>query len=138
MKSHHAKGLIGRIQHFMGSYRGKVILNYAYSWGAAIVILGALFKLTHVPGANLMLWIGMGTEVVVFFISAFDLPVWSGEGRENPPSPPCINSDAGKSNPDLEDATTNYLNQLKETTESLSKLNAIYARLLDAMNTKGK
>ena len=44
-------------------------MNYAYSWGAAIVIAGTLFKLTHLPGANLMLWIGMGTEVLVFFIS---------------------------------------------------------------------
>ena len=63
-----------KLQDFMASYRGKVIMNYAYSWGAAIVIAGTLFKLTHLPGANLMLWIGMGTEVLVFFISAFDLP----------------------------------------------------------------
>lgn len=49
-------------------------MNYAYSWGAAVVILGTLFKLTHLPGANLMLFIGMGTEVFVFFISAFDRP----------------------------------------------------------------
>jgi hypothetical protein len=47
-------------------------MNYAYSWGAAIVILGALFKLTHIQGANLMLFIGMGTEVFVFFISGFE------------------------------------------------------------------
>ncbi|MBR2253373.1 MAG: gliding motility protein GldL, partial [Prevotella sp.] len=46
----------------------------AYSWGAAVVILGTLFKLTHLPGANVMLFIGMGTEVFVFFISAFDRP----------------------------------------------------------------
>lgn len=49
-------------------------MNYAYSWGASVVILGTLFKLTHLPGANLMLFIGMGTEVFVFFISAFDRP----------------------------------------------------------------
>ena len=49
-------------------------MNYAYSWGAAVVILGTLFKLTHLQGANLMLFIGMGTEVFVFFISAFDRP----------------------------------------------------------------
>ena len=49
-------------------------MNYAYSWGAAVVILGALFKLTHIPGANAMLFIGMGTEVLVFFISGFDRP----------------------------------------------------------------
>lgn len=63
-----------KLQDFMASYRGKVVMNYAYSWGAAVVIAGTLFKLTHLPGANLMLWIGMGTEVLVFFVSAFDLP----------------------------------------------------------------
>ena len=43
-----------KLQDFMASYRGKVIMNYAYSWGAAIVIAGTLFKLTHLPGANLI------------------------------------------------------------------------------------
>lgn len=68
------KNLVRRIQDFMSSYRGKVILNYVYSWGAAVVIAGTLFKLTHLPGANLMVWIGMGTEVLVFIISGFELP----------------------------------------------------------------
>lgn len=68
------KSLGQKLQNFMASYRGKVVMNYAYSWGAAVVIAGTLFKLTHLPGANLMLWLGMGTEVLVFFISAFDLP----------------------------------------------------------------
>ena len=54
----------------MDSVPGQTFLNYAYSWGASIVILGALFKLTYLPGGNLMLFIGMGTEVVVFFLSA--------------------------------------------------------------------
>ena len=58
----------------MDSVPGQTFLNYAYSWGASIVILGTLFKLTHLPGANLMLFFGMGTEVVVFFLSAFDRP----------------------------------------------------------------
>ncbi len=62
------------MQKWMDSVSGQTFLNYAYSWGASIVILGTLFKLTHLPGANLMLFIGMGTEVVVFFISAFDRP----------------------------------------------------------------
>ena len=47
-------------------------MNYAYSWGASIVILGALFKLTHLSGADIMLFIGMGTEVIVFFLSGFE------------------------------------------------------------------
>ena len=62
-----------KLQDFMASYRGKVIMNYAYSWGAAIVIAGTLFKLTHLPGANLMLWIGMGTEVRKHFGHFFQL-----------------------------------------------------------------
>lgn len=62
------------MQKWMDSVPGQTFLNYAYSWGAAVVILGTLFKLTHLPGANTMLFIGMGTEVFVFFISAFDRP----------------------------------------------------------------
>ena len=60
-------------------------MNYAYSWGASIVILATLFKLTHLPGADVMLFVGMGTEVVVFFISAFDRPFdKTAEGRNLP------------------------------------------------------
>lgn len=69
----------------MDTVAGQTFLNYAYSWGASIVILGALFKLTHLPGANIMLFIGMGTEVFVFFISAFDRPFdKTADGREMP------------------------------------------------------
>ena len=66
--------LIARLQHWMDSVPGQTFMNYAYSWGAAVVILGTLFKLTHIPGANAMLFIGMGTEVFVFFIAGFDRP----------------------------------------------------------------
>lgn len=69
-----SKGIVSKIQNFMDTPKGKTILNYLYSWGAAIVILGTLFKLTHLEGANLMLFIGMGTEVIVFFFSAFERP----------------------------------------------------------------
>ena len=66
--------IVAALQRWMDSKSGQTFLNYAYSWGASVVILGTLFKLTHLPGANLMLFIGMGTEVVVFFLSAFDRP----------------------------------------------------------------
>ena len=69
------------LQAWMDSRTGQMFLNYAYSWGAAIVILGALFKLTHIHGADLMLFIGMGTEVVVFFLSGFERP-WRDDGVE--------------------------------------------------------
>ena len=66
--------IVTRLQHWMDSVPGQTFLNYAYSWGASIVILGALFKLTHLPGGNVMLFLGMGTEAVVFFLAAFDRP----------------------------------------------------------------
>ena len=66
--------VIYRLQKWLDSVPGQTFMNYAYSWGASIVILGTLFKLTHLPGANFMLFLGMGTEVIVFFISAFDRP----------------------------------------------------------------
>ena len=50
-----------------------------------MVILGTLFKLTHLPGANFWLFLGMGTEVVVFFLSAFDRPFdKTADGRDLP------------------------------------------------------
>ena len=66
--------IVYRLQKWMDSVPGQTFLNYAYSWGAAIVVLGALFKLVHVEGADFWLILGMGTEVVVFFLSAFDRP----------------------------------------------------------------
>ena len=64
--------MISRFQDFLETQKGQTILNYLYSWGAAIVILGALFKLTHISGADLMLFIGMGTEVLTFIVNGFE------------------------------------------------------------------
>ncbi len=60
------------IQKWLRTKRGQTFLNYAYSWGASVVIAGALFKLTHIAGADIMLFLGMGTEVVVFFLAGFE------------------------------------------------------------------
>lgn len=145
------RGLGQKLQDFMASYRGKVIMNYAYSWGAAIVIAGTLFKLTHLPGANLMLWIGMGMEVLVFFISAFDLPnqqagstaggvIVVGDGAQanqpvvSVPNQP-VSATVGANNyssgntapaftPEMEETTQAYIDQLKEMTEMLSHFTA--------------
>lgn len=77
--------IVYHLQKWMDSVLGQTFLNYAYSWGASVVILGTLFKLTHLPGANIMLFAGMGTEVFVFFISAFDRPFdKTQEGRDLP------------------------------------------------------
>lgn len=77
--------IVYHLQKWMDSVPGQTFLNYAYSWGASIVILGALFKLTHLPGANFMLFAGMGTEAFVFFLSAFDRPFdKTADGRDIP------------------------------------------------------
>ena len=189
-----------RLQKWMDSVPGQTFLNYAYSWGASIVILGTLFKLTHLPGANFFLFLGMGTEVFVFFISAFDRPfdkttdgmnldthmvtgddvvepavipatvvggnggtviinggggsIGSAQGPSEPmqtsvdteaiaavsTSVAAVSGTAGVSevsgtpglpgmNPELEEATTNYVEELKRLTEMLSKVSEQSERL---------
>ena len=77
--------IVYHLQKWMDSVPGQTFLNYAYSWGASVVILGTLFKLTHLPEANIMLFAGMGTEVFVFFLSAFDRPFdKTADGRDIP------------------------------------------------------
>ena len=85
MANHSKYNLVYRLQKWIDTVDGQTFLNYTYSWGASVVILGALFKLTHLPLANIMLFIGMGTEVFVFFISAFDRPFdKTADGRDLP------------------------------------------------------
>ena len=50
----------------------KAMMPKLYGWGAAIVILGALFKIEHLPGASYMLMAGLGIEAIIFFFSAFE------------------------------------------------------------------
>ena len=195
--------IIYRLQKWIDSVPGQTFLNYAYSWGASIVILGTLFKLTHMDGADFFLFLGMGTEVIVFFLSAFDRPfdktadgmdldthVRTGEDVVQPASVPgvsggnggggnatviggnggtiiigggaesgrnagavgqtkvdseaiaavssSVNTMAGGAqvttvfppvNPELEEATTNYVDELKRLTEMLSKVSAQSERL---------
>lgn len=75
--------IIYKIQKWMDTMAGQTFMQYAYSWGAAIVILGTLFKLTHLPGANLMLFVGMGTEVLVFVLSGFERVTGKAEESAN-------------------------------------------------------
>lgn len=63
-----------KIETIMRWEGGQRLFNFAYSIGAAIVIWGALFKILHLPGGNTLLCIGMGTEVIMFILTAFDRP----------------------------------------------------------------
>ena len=62
------------VERFLSDERGQRFFNFAYSIGAAVVIWGALFKILHLPGGNTLLSIGMGTEVLMFLLTAFDKP----------------------------------------------------------------
>ena len=63
-----------RIAVFLSGEKGQRFFNFAYSIGAAVVIWGALFKILHLTGGNARLSIGMGTEVLMFVLTAFDRP----------------------------------------------------------------
>lgn len=62
------------VEKYLASERGRRFFHVAYSLGAAIVIVGALFKINHYQGGSLILLIGMVTEAIVFILSAFDRP----------------------------------------------------------------
>ena len=62
------------IDNLVRSNGYKNFMSKLYGWGAAVVIIGALFKINHWTGGELMLIIGMGTETVIFFLSAFEPP----------------------------------------------------------------
>ena len=144
--------VIYRLQKWMDSVPGQTFLNYAYSWGASIVILGTLFKLTHMDGADFFLFLGMGTEVFVFFISAFDRPFdkttdgmeldthvnVNGEPVKHAAHTPSVPSTqpvtvqpvvatqtaSVSALPELDAATSTYVEELKHLTETLSKVSA--------------
>ncbi len=68
------KGLWGKFMHWYESYDGKDKVNIIYSVGASVVIIGALFKILHWPGASQVLMAGMFTEAFLFIIGALEHP----------------------------------------------------------------
>ena len=171
MTTYSKYNIVYRLQKWMDSVPGQTFLNYAYSWGASIVILGTLFKLTHMGGADVLLFIGLGTETFVFFLYAFDRPfdkttdgmnldthvrtgedvpvvskggsatvvggnggtiIINGNGGNYGSSTDNRNLSMGKvtdipstsAHPELEAATSGYVEELKHLTETLSKVSA--------------
>ena len=68
------KGGFARFMEWYGSYQGKRVVGMVYSIGAAVVIVGALFKIMHWPGAGTVLVAGMCTEALLFMIGCLDKP----------------------------------------------------------------
>lgn len=143
--------IVYRLQKWMDSVPGQTFLNYAYSWGASIVIAGTLFKLTHLPGANLMLFLGMGTEIIVFFLSAFDRPFdKTADGREIPTHVTEEYLETGKveyqdknvaavqpdalaemqvASEEMQKVQSSYVDELKNLIDTLGKVNEQSSRL---------
>ena len=88
-----------RIEAFLHSDNGQRFFNIAYSVGAAIVIWGALFKILHLEGGNTLLCVGMGTEIAMFLLTAFDRPPKEPNWEEIVPAL------TGKKPSDMEDVT---------------------------------
>lgn len=132
-----------RIEAFLHSDAGQYFFNIAYSVGAAIVIWGALFKILHLPGGNTLLCIGMGTEIAMFILTAFDrppkepnwdeiVPALSGkasESHESKESPEVINGitivdDSGEDitrSVELMTTATGNLNKAAELAEATNR-----------------
>ncbi|MFA5781188.1 MAG: gliding motility protein GldL [Bacteroidales bacterium] len=62
------------MKNIVRSKKFRNFMSKLYGWGASVVIMGALFKIQHYPGAGIMLCIGLGTEALIFFFSAFEPP----------------------------------------------------------------
>ena len=67
-----AKKELSGFKKFLASKKYKTFMGYLSGWGAAVVMVGAYFKLTHIPGADFMLALGLGIEAIIFFMSAFE------------------------------------------------------------------
>jgi hypothetical protein len=67
-------GLANSMERITEANWYKLLMPKLYGWGAAVVILGALFKIEHLPGASVMLGIGLSLEAIIFFFSAFEKP----------------------------------------------------------------
>ncbi|HNW55250.1 MAG TPA: gliding motility protein GldL, partial [Bacteroidales bacterium] len=69
------------IGELLKTKRAKTFMGFIYSWGASIVLIGALFKLQHWHYSGIFLGVGLITEAVIFFVSAFEppleIPEWS-------------------------------------------------------------
>lgn len=132
-------------QSVLSSPKGKKIVGYAYGFGAAIVIIGALFKILHLPGAAVVLTLGMGTEAILFALSAFedphkeyhwDLVFPQLEGGEGGPimgaaAPAPAASKAGNSIDDIAQAGKLSESDVQKLNEGIRKLSETASQISD-------
>lgn len=144
------------LMKFFSSRSGKRFFNFAYCWGACIIILGAVFKIISLPYDNLLLLIGMVTEVAVFFLSGFDEPARDYKWERVFPELEDKNLDdkekaqalrnrvIGSGTPisgkyadqvnELENNVRTMTEETKRMNEYVSMLNKQYKKMLESMN----
>ncbi len=133
----------------------KTFMGYVYGFGASIVMVGAYFKLTHIPGADFMLGLGLGVEALIFFLSAFEPQHleyqwdnvfveleedWDGETRTKFGT---TNAGGGNiSSPAMDEAmasamtaTNGYTKAMEQAARSINDLASNYAKAAEQLNT---
>ncbi len=123
------------LTEFVTSPAYKKFMGYVYGFGAAVAILGALFKILHLPGASIMLICGLGVEAIIFALSSFEppheTPDWSLvypelAGLEAPAERRSNKGNGGASFADVPDVDMSKLSdglkKLTSTTENLSEI----------------
>lgn len=125
---------------FLKTSSGKKLLNFVYGAGASVVIIGALFKILHWPGANEMLIVGMGVEAIVFFISAFDPPADEYEWERVYPA--LADESYAEATPALDTSWTKEISKLNgdvfsELSGTLENLNSNVGKLSSVTDAAG-
>lgn len=150
-----------RFERFLASENGRRAFNFAYSWGAAIVVAGVMFKHLHIRGADVMLAVGMSVEVVMFFISAFDYPAkdyrWEevfpvlktddatdrpvlsssvhvGPNNRSRVASPSTSTAPSDEFPEWDGVTQSYLTQLEQLSENMRTFNESTVALTSVSN----
>lgn len=144
---------MARKKGFLKSSSGKKVMNFIYGAAAAVVIVGALFKILHWTGADTMLIVGMFTEAFVFLVSAFDAPadeyewerVYPALADESAAAPEALDTSWTKSlnqldgsvfgelSGTLQDLNTN-VNKLSTVADAADATNAYAVKIKEATN----
>ena len=132
----HRKGLRIRLEEFISSERGQRFFNFAYSIGAAVVIWGALFKILHLPGGDTLLTIGMGTEVIMFFLTAFDRPPVSYTTSSAAAETTVTTGISTNGTAGLADETKGVMTEMAKLRETTSALNTLYELQLKNLSSQ--
>ena len=134
----------------------KTFMGYVYGFGASIVMVGAYFKLTHIPGADFMLGLGLGVEALIFFLSAFEPQHleyqwdnvfveleedWDGEahtvfGTSGNAGGGNVNSpEMNQAMMQAMAATHDYTNAMEQATRSINNFASDYAKASEQLST---